>query len=313
MNFYGRNIAKDRNFLNLYTKLNHAFWIASDIDHYYDTYKNDISNIEFLKIKREFQETVNNVKNINLYLYPASKEQLECLKLVKHFLIESMMQLEINKNSSLHDSESEAIALQYACELQNNFFENISKYLYHNEMEFYLQSSYKLFQNALDGLSKLELKLECQDDKETYNIYKQIIADISLPRLELEKGLSDPMVFNSIIDEYLILNKNIMDESSKEYINLHINFMKLWKEYFTAIENNFIKNFNDDDMTQEDKVTEGLMFEYEIKNYLALININAIKISVMTLKKFNIEVPRYEIYSSRVIKSPSDYIQNRLA
>lgn len=312
LNFYNKNTEYDKNFLNLYTKLNLAFWIGSDIDSYYSSSKLNISTPEFKNIKREFLETLRNARQLDISELPTSNEQFECLALIKEFLIESLMQLEINNIETFNDSESEDISVLRACESQNNFFKNITNYLCNNEMEFYLQTSYKLFQDATIEMFNLESKSEFQSKEMNQSEYKKIAISFGLPRKEIDKGLQDPMVFNSIMDEYLILNNNKADEDYKEYLRLHITFMKLWKEYYKVLEQSFISSINVEDIGKEDRETESLMFDYEMKNYLALININAIKISIFTLKKLNVEITEHDIYCKRILKSPVSYIQNRL-
>ena len=74
MNFYGKNSTKDKNFLNLYTRLNLAFWIGSDIDSYYSSSKLNLSTLEFKNIKREFLETLRNVRQLDIAELPTSNE-----------------------------------------------------------------------------------------------------------------------------------------------------------------------------------------------------------------------------------------------
>ena len=49
MKFFNKNIKHDREFLELQTKLNFSYWIASDIDHFYESNKKNINNYEIIK------------------------------------------------------------------------------------------------------------------------------------------------------------------------------------------------------------------------------------------------------------------------
>ena len=53
------------------------------------------------------------------------------------------------------------------------------------------------------------------------------------------------------------------------------------------------------------------VLDFEINNYLGLINILAMKLNKFILIKLDVKIPSLEVYCHRVIKSPLDYIENK--
>ena len=309
MNFYNTNSDHDRKFLKLQTQLNFSYWIAADLEHYFDSCEKDINQLEYKVLLKQYELALDIFNNVDIDASELSVEQKDCLEIHKEHTYKCITE-ELNFfDKKLTDSESEEINTFHQINQHNNFQTQYMQYLHPNELESYLLRSYSYLGHAVEATLQLCSDLEFDDSKKiskgTYEAYK----NFRLSRIELEKAIKDPYVLEGIIDEYAIISPiKSSDKDIQKYCDMQFNFLRLWKDYFYTCENYYSQLFDHDDDAECD--AESKLFNYETKNYLGFINGISIRLHLFILKKLNVEVPKIEIYSSRIIKSPIDYIKN---
>ena len=67
MIFYKKNNTHDRVFLELQTKLNLAYWIATDAEHYFEISKNTINTFEYKKLIKQFEVASSVAQQVEAY------------------------------------------------------------------------------------------------------------------------------------------------------------------------------------------------------------------------------------------------------
>ena len=311
MIFYNKNTKHDKQFLELQTRLNYSYWVASDAHHYFENSENTINTYEYKKLVKQFNSAIEMVEGISISSINLGHDHAQCLRILKKFVLECINELNFSKNTKLKDSESEEIDMMNELQIQENFVKAYLPYLHPNEMESYMQKSFLIFAKACTNINKLYLSLEFGDSESFQKGMNRVIAEFKLARTEIESCINDPSVVEGILDECSIMSfKNFSDSDIKKYSNLHFEHMNLWIEFFLAYEQSFEELFNESKSEEEENV-DSLMLNYQQNHYYGLININAIEIHQLMFKKMGIDIPKIDVYSLRLIKSPIDFIQNR--
>jgi len=309
VNFFNQNIEQDRIFLELQTKLNFSYWIAADLEHYFDSCEKDINQFEYKKLLKQYKLAFDVFNSVDIEASRLSNKQQQCLEIHKEYTYECLTE-ELNFfNKKLTDSESEEIRVSHAINKHNDFQAQYMKYLHPNELESYLLRSYSYLGHAVEATLQLCSDLEFDDSKKISKGTCEAYKNFRLSRIELEMAIKDPYVLEGIIDEYAIISPiESSDKDIQKYCDMQFNFLRLWKDYFYTCENYYSQLFDHDDDAECD--AESKLFNYETQNYLGFINGISIRLHLFILRKLNVEVPKIEIYSSRIIKSPIDYIKN---
>ena len=251
------------------------------------------------------------VEGISISPINIGHDHAQCLRILKKFVLECINELNFSKNTKLKDSESEEIDMMNELQIQENFVKAYLPYLHPNEMESCMQKSFLIFSKACTNINELYLSLEFGDSESFQKGMNRVIAEFKLARTEIESCINDPSVVEGILDECSIMSfKNFSDSDIKKYSNLHFEHMNLWIEFFLAYERSFEELFNESKSEEEENV-DSLMLNYQQNHYYGLININAIEIHQLMFKKMGIDIPKIDVYSLRLIKSPIDFIQNR--
>ena len=311
MIFYNKNTKHDKQFLELQTRLNYSYWVASDAHHYFENSENTINTYEYKKLVKQFNSAIEMVEGISISSINLGHDHAQCLRILKKFVLECINELNFSKNTKLKDSESEEIDMMNELQIQENFVKAYLPYLHPNEMESCMQKSFLIFSKACTNINELYLSLEFGDSESFQKGMNRVIAEFKLARTEIESCINDPSVVEGILDECSIMSfKNFSDSDIKKYSNLHFEHMNLWIEFFLAYEQSFEELFNESKSEEEENV-DSLMLNYQQNHYYGLININAIEIHQLMFKKMGIDIPKIDVYSLRLIKSPIDFIQNR--
>ncbi len=311
MIFFNKNTKHDKQFLELQTRLNYSYWVASDAHHYFENSENTINTYEYKKLVKQFNSSIEMVEGISISSINLDHDHAQCLRILKKFVLECINELNFSKNTKLKDSESEEIDMMNQLQIQEDFVKAYLPYLHPNEMESYMQKSFLIFAKACTNINKLYLSLEFGDSESFQKGMNKVIAEFKLARAEIESCINDPFVVEGILDECsIMLFKNFSDSDIKKYSNLHFEHMNLWIEFFLAYEQSFEELFNESKSKEEENV-DSLMLDYQQNHYYGLININAIEIHQLMFKKMGIDMPKIDVYSLRLIKSPIDFIQNR--
>tara|TARA_B100000927_G_C16461808_1_gene468124 strand:- start:73 stop:1017 length:945 start_codon:yes stop_codon:yes gene_type:complete len=311
MIFFNKNTKHDKQFLELQTRLNYAYWVASDAHHYFENAENNINTYEYGKLVKQFNSSIEMAEDISISSTNLDHDHAQSLKILKKFVLECINELNFSKNVKLRDSESEEINMMNQLQIQENFVEAYLPYLHPNELESYMQQSFLIFSKACNNINELYLSLEFNDSKSFQKGMNKVITEFKLARTMIEKGINDPFVIEGILDECSIMSfNNFSDSDIKKYSNMNFDYMNLWIEFFLAYERSFDEMFNDNQIAEDENVS-SLMLDYLQNHYYGLININAIEIHQFMFEKMGIDIPKIEVYSLRLIKSPIDFIQNR--
>ena len=313
MIFFNKNTKHDKQFLELQTRLNYSYWVASDAHHYFENSESSINTYEYKELVKQFNLSIEMAEDVSISSTSLSNDHAQSLRILKKFVLECINELNFTKNTKLKDSESEEIEMMNQIQIQEDFVKAYLPYLHPNEMESYMQQSFLIFTKACNNINELYLSLEFGDSESFQKGMDKVIAEFKSARTKIEMGINDPFVVEGILDEYSIMsfkNKKISGNHIRKYVDLHFEFMNLWIEFFLAYERYF-EELCDETQSEEDENINSLMLNYQQNHYYGLININAIEIHQLMFKKMGIDIPKIDVYSLRLIKSPIDSIQNR--
>lgn len=309
MIFFNKNPKHDKNFLEIQTKINFCYWIAHDIDHFYQASKDSLNTFEYTKLKNQLNKIFNIFESINITKSDISKNHKECLYALRNFTDSCLKDFDFINNPKLQDSESEEINLLNLLYAEKNFHKIYLHHLYPKEMEAYILRSFSLFSQGGEILVNLASELEFQNYDKIDKLSIDAIESFRFARFEIERAIKDPNVIEYLLDELEIISDGQLPEKDvKDFIELNFDYLRSWKEYFLSFERYCID-------IQEEGEDEACfeIFDFESKNCLSYINILAYKINMFYLKKMDVSMPNLEIFSQRIIKSPIDYIQNKRA
>ena len=311
MIFFNKNTKHDKQFLELQTRLNYSYWVASDAHHYFENSENNINTYEYKKLVKQFNSAIKMAEDISISSTNLGHDHAQCLRILKKFVLECINELNFSKNIRLKDSESEEIDMMNQLQIQENFIKAYLPYLHPHETESYMQKSFLIFAKACNNINELYFCLEFNDSDSFKKGINKVIAEFKLARTKIEEGIDDPLLVEGILDEYSIMSfKKYSGNHVQKYVDLHFEHMNLWIEFFLAYEQSFGELFNER-QSEEDESVNSLMLDYQQNHYYGLININAIEIHQLMFKKMDIDIPKIDVYSQRLIKSPIDFIQNR--
>jgi len=308
MIFFNQNPEHDRNFLKIQTQLNLSYWIAADINHYYELSKTNINTYEYKKLLAQYQSALSLFKCVNIDNSDTGEDHKNCLKALEKFIEYCLMEFDFSKTPRLQDSESEEVNYLHMHNLETEFHKTYMEYLIPCEMETYILRSFLFFGKGCESITHLSSEIEFSNEKKIEDLSKETIKNFRLARYELEIVLKDPNALECMLDEFIIITGNkSLEENAKEFVELNFGYLKLWKEYYLAHEK-YCEDILNGDSEEE---SESELFEFECNNCLSFINTMAIKSNLFILKNMQVNTPNIEIYSQRLIRSPIDYIQNR--
>ena len=307
MIFFNKNREDDRNFLKLQTQLNYSYWIACDVDSYYENSKSNINSFEYAKMQKQHALALDMFNNIDIDEFYIGPEHKRCLEALKIFVESGLDDFHFSGRKKFKDSESEEINLLYLTNIEKEFRSVYLNYLHPREAEGYIMKSYAFFEKGVEFIMQLSSEMEFSDDEKIDDLSQKTIQNFRLARNELEKAKQDQNVFEFMLDELTIISSGkLLEKEVKEFIDLNFSYLDLWIEYFLIHErycNDIFDKDNDEESASE-------VFEFESNNCLSFINVLAIKINLFILKKMKVDVADLEIYSQRSIRSPIDYINN---
>ena len=66
MIFFNKNTKQDKQFLELQTRLNYAYWVASDAHHYFENSENNINTYEYKELLKQFNSSIEMAEDISI-------------------------------------------------------------------------------------------------------------------------------------------------------------------------------------------------------------------------------------------------------
>ena len=307
MIFFNKNLDYDKEFLKLQTQLNYSYWIACDVDTYYENSKANINSFEYTKLQKQHNLALGIFNNIDIDEFHIGPEHKRCLEALRIFIESGLSDFHFSGRKKFKDSESEEINLLYLINIEKEFRSVYLNYLHPKEAEGYIMKSYAFFEKGVEAIMQLSSEMEFSDDEKIDDLSQKTIQNFRLARNELERAKHDQNVFEFMLDELVIISPGkLIEKEVKEFIDLNFSYLDIWIEYFLIHErycNDLFDKDNDEESASE-------VFEFECNNCLSSINVLAIEINLFILKKMKVDVADLEIYSQRAIKSPIDYINN---
>jgi len=308
MKFFNKNIKHDREFLELQTKLNFSYWIASDIDHFYESNKKNINKYEFMKLTKQYQKSLDMFNSVDIEGSNISTEHKSALYALRAFVKSCIELCDIKDDRSLLDSETFEINILQTIQIEKEFHKIFLSYLHPDEMEAFIIKSYVFFEKGCELLTKLISETELNNQEQIKKLSEKILMNFKNSREVLDQALSNTNTFELMLDELSIITKGDLTEADvKDFSNLNTDYIKYWKEHVMAYERYCLNLLNED----EEGGCHLEVLDFEINNYLGFINILAIKLNKFVLSKLDAQIPSLEVYSKRVVKSPVDYIENK--
>ena len=177
MIFFNKNTKHDKLFLELQTRLNFAYWVASDAHHYFENSENNINTYEYKELLKQFNCSIEMAEDVSISSTSLSNDHAQALRILKKFVLECINELNFTKNTKLKDSESEEIEMMNQIQIQEDFVKAYLPYLHPNEMESYMQKSFLIFTKACNNINELYLSLEFGDSESFQKGMDKVIAE----------------------------------------------------------------------------------------------------------------------------------------
>ena len=156
------------------------------------------------------------------------------------------------------------------------------------------------------------LKTSIQNTNSIKNLEraKNIVAGFNLAKKTINRAIQNQESFEGMIDEFKIINtfraKSLTQQDFLKLCDKHIEYMKLWKEYFSINEQAF-RDIYIDGLSLEESEYE--LIQHEALSYQSKINNYGIEISMLTLELMNIDVPHIEVFSNKLINNPLSFMR----
>lgn len=312
LKFYNSNVHLDHNYLEAATKYNLAHWMAVDLYHYATFYKDSFNDYEYKKMLDQYSLASNIFYEAEDYAQFIEGDRKKCLKALYHFTKLTMLDLKIDTifSSSL-DSETEEIRELSMQSRHDNFSRYYKKFLLSESLEYALLIAMEFFINAEYKMREFNSQFEFNDITKSNQLIEDIVVEIMSAKEVLNRSVSSDIYQDSLISEFLIsTSKNktkATNENLLDYINMHKNFLQLWREFFDIHEQTY-RLFIDGAHTQDSELEFNTL---QVEQYIARINKAAMEINFAILNNMDILLPHVEIYSARAIKGPIDYLTKR--
>ena len=118
MIFFNKNLDYDKEFLKLQTQLNYSYWIACDVDTYYENSKANINSFEYTKLQKQHNLALGIFNNIDIDEFHIGPEHKRCLEALRIFIESGLSDFHFSGRKKFKDSESEEINLLYLINIE---------------------------------------------------------------------------------------------------------------------------------------------------------------------------------------------------
>ena len=306
MNFYFKDTSQDITYIEVVNTFNLAYWIASDASHYEEN-KSNISAFDFNKLINQYNLAVDiyrHAKSISSFLRGDHKIAAYALKDFVGMCLKELNFYSENKNT---DSEIQEINLLLQLDHEKEFQANYLRFMNPIHAEYLTLKSYSYMNQITEDLLLIDIST---DTIENFERAKTIVTGFNLAKKTINYAIQNPASFDGMIDEFEIINASRTDNLvQKDFLNLcdkNTEFMKLWREFYSINEQMF-KDIYIDNLNLEESEYE--LIKHEALSYQSKINAYGIEISKLTLQYMNIDVPEIEVYSSKLINNPLNFIK----
>jgi hypothetical protein len=311
MQFFHKNPDQDKIFLIAYSKINLAYWIASDVDFFHTNFKNELNEFEFLRLKSQYDLAIN-IFNEGLGLIDLlNKNHYKAAKLLSKFTFEQIQEFRIDKAEKPYkNSELEEIELQEEISAYDEYVDSFSTFLNQNSLDLAFYKSNRVFLEAMMQSMKVSNEMDCYDLEETLEGLEDIADKMTMSRIYL-KEKPEHLYKDAIFEEYSISISGSNNEpihSFESIFKSSMNYINAWDSYIAHYENYF-KSFNAPNSHGGNDTEEDTnFFHHEDQQLSAAINSLAIEATLKFLENLNQEIPYFEIYSARKVANSINYL-----
>ena len=200
MIFYKKNNTHDRVFLELQTKLNLAYWIATDAEHYFQISNNTINTYEYKKLIKQFEVASNVAQQVEAYKPNISSDHKNAIAILQDFVIHSINEIDFRRQA---DNKDEKLDLIKLAREQEQFNRKFAPFLHKREFESYLQNTYLYFTKGM--LSLVDEYWENNSSHYVRNRRDSLINHLNTAVSKLDAGINDPDALSFILDECSII------------------------------------------------------------------------------------------------------------
>lgn len=307
MNFYFKDPIQDIRYIEVTNTYNLAYWIATDANHFVEN-KSNISAFNLNKLINQFKlaiDTFEHANNLSMCLRGNHKIAANALKQFVHMCLDDLNFYSQDKKT---DSEAYEINLLSQLDHEKDFQANYLHFMNPNHAEYLTLKSYSHMNEIAEDMLLIDLST---NSIENFERAKNIVTGFNLAKTTINDAIQNPASFEGMIDEFEIINTyrgdNLNQQDFTKLCDMHIEYMKLWREYYSINEQIFKDIYID--RLDLDK-SEYDLIQHEALSYQSMINEYGIEISKLTLKLINIDIPFIEIFSKHLISSPLSFIKN---
>ena len=307
MNFYFKDPIQDIRYIEVTNTYNLAYWIATDANHFVEN-KSNISAFNLNKLINQFKlaiDTFGHANNLSMCLRGNHKIAANALK---QFVQMCLDDLNFYSQDKKTDSEAYEINLLSQLDHEKDFQANYLHFMNPNHAEYLTLKSYSHMNEIAEDMLLIDLST---NSIENFERAKNIVTGFNLAKTTINDAIQNPASFEGMIDEFEIINTyrgdNLNQQDFTKLCDMHIEYMKLWREYYSINEQIFKDIYID--RLDLDK-SEYDLIQHEALSYQSMINEYGIEISKLTLKLINIDIPFIEIFSKHLISSPLSFIKN---
>ena len=306
MNFYFKDLNQDIRYIEVINTYNLAYWIATDASHYVEN-ESDISAFNLNKLINQFKLAIDkyeDANNLSLFLTGHHKEAANALR---QFVQMCLSDLNFYSEDKKTDSETHEINLLSQLDHEEKFQANFLCFMNPNSAEYLTIKSYSHINQIAEDLLLIDVGTNSIKNLERA---KNIVAGFNLAKKTINLAIQNQESFEGIIEEFKIINtfrtKSLTQQDFLKLCDKHIEYMNLWKEYFSINEQAF-RDIYIDGLSLEESEYE--LIQHESLSYQSKINNYGIEISKLTLEFMNIDVPHIEVFSNKLINNPLSFIR----
>jgi hypothetical protein len=306
MNFYFNDPNQDIKYIEVTNTYNLAYWIATDANHFVEN-KSNLSAFNLNKLINQFKlaiDTFERANNLSVCLRGDHKIAANALR---QFVQMCLDDLNFYSEDKKKDSEAYEINLLSQLDHEKEFQANYLHFMNPNHAEYLTLKSYSHMNAIAEDMLLIDLST---NSIKNFERAKNIVIGFNLAKTTISHAIQNPASFEGMIDEFEIINTsrsdNLNQQDFTKLCDMHIEYMKLWREYYSINEQTF-KDIYIDNLSLEE--SEYDLIQHEALSYQSKINQYGIEISKLTLEFMNIDVPHIEVFSNKLIDNPLSFMR----
>ena len=306
MNFYFKDPNQDIKYIEVTNTYNLAYWIATDANHFVEN-KSNLSAFNLNKLINQFKlaiDTFERANNLSVCLRGDHKIAANALR---QFVQMCLDDLNFYSEDKKKDSEAYEINLLSQLDHEKEFQANYLHFMNPNHAEYLTLKSYSHMNAIAEDMLLIDLST---NSIKNFERAKNIVIGFNLAKTTISYAIQNPASFEGMIDEFEIINTfrsdNLNQQDFTKLCDMHIEYMKLWREYYSINEQTF-KDIYIDNLSLEE--SEYDLIQHEALSYQSKINQYGIEISKLTLEFMNIDVPHIEVFSNKLIDNPLSFMR----